>query len=426
MLCLFIGCASSQNGGDNNADSDNEPPSSPHYRTLDNGFGVVPQQPSPSYIKSIQLYKSGNQRNAPIIELKSGETLSLEFDYLETDARQFKVQISHRTPAWKESILTRNFYQQGFFEDQISDYYMSRSQHPAYQHYTYEFPNDDIQLKVSGNYLLSISDYESGRTLFSLPFFVYENEGQLQTSIQNIPAPPKSIRRYHQLFGEYFYPDFVSMPKFDLSFYFVQNEFWGRYKKAGVVHSQQKRMDFHVTRDEAFIADYGFKFLDLTELSQDGINIRDYQPGHQPPHIILRRDIQDLSPSTDANRTTRHGFPIDDREARYANVFFYLETAIDIRSRDEIYVTGDFNNWMINEQNRLTYDPDENAWVGNALIKQGQYSYKYVIVRNGTIQDMLLDNSYSLSRQKYFGLVYYEDQDMNYQRLLQIQSFQSD
>ncbi len=421
MLAIFSACVSSKNGGNNNG-SDNQNTSSPYYRSLKNGFSIQPQVNPPSYIRSIQLYKSGNERSAPIIQLKSGETVTLEFDYMETDARQFIVQVSHRTPQWEESILSRNFYQEGLIEDQITESYLSRSQKPSFQHYTYQFPNEDIQLKTSGNYLLTVFNYNTGRTLFSLPFFVHEDKGNLSTSVQHIPAPPKSIHRYNQLFGVYRYPDFVTMPQFDLSFYFVKNQFWGRYKKAGVVQSVQNKVDFHVTRDESFISDYGFKFLDLRNLSPDGVNIRDYQPGEQPPHVILRRDIQDLTPSVSANRTTRHGFPMDDREAQYVEVFFYLETAIKILSGDEIYVTGDFNNWRIEEQHRLTYDREERAWTGSALIKQGQYTYKYVVVRDGVIQDMLLDNSFSLSRQQYFGLIYFEDPDMNYYRLLQTQS----
>lgn len=421
LTAVFLsGCASSNQGNSQNNSS--AAGDSPYFRTLQNGFSVDPQKASPSYIRSINLYRSGSRSSAPIIKLKSGETVTLEFDYLNTDARQFVVQISHRTPEWEESILSRNFYQSGLYEDQISASSTIRSQDPYYQHYSYTFPNEDMQLKVSGNYLMEIMSHETGEVLFSLPFFVYEDEGELRTSIQPIPAPKQSIRQYHQLFGNYLFPDFVNMPQFDLSFYFVQNQFWGRYKKAGVVQSIQDKVDFHVRRENAFIADYGFKHLDLTRLSADGVNIRAYEPSYDPPRIILRRDIQDLTPSVDPGRTTRHGFPSLDDQAQYVEVFFYLETAIDIMPGDKIYVTGDFNNWTINEENRMEYRSEKDAWEGNALIKQGTYSYKYVVVRNGVIKDMLLDNSFSLARQLYYGMIYYEDPDMGYHRLLQLNS----
>lgn len=419
ILCLLLfSCASSSQ---NNHTPENAGNTS-YFRSLDNGFSVAPQVAAPSDLRSINLYKSGNRKTAPIIQLEGNESLTLEFDYLDTDARQFKVRLSHRTPSWKESSLAQSFYQSGLYNDQITASSTIRSERPYYQHYKYKIPNEKIQLKVSGNYLLEVSSYRTGEVLFSLPFFVYEDEGNLQTSVEQIPAPPRSIQMYHQLFGNYLFPDFVNMPQFELSYFFVQNQFWGRHKKAGVVQSIQDKVDFHVRRENAFVADYGFKRLDLTSLSADGINIRAYQPSEDPPRIIMRRDIQDLTPSVDPNRTTRHGFPMLDDEARYVEVFFYLETAVDLQTGDKIYVTGDFNNWTINEANRMNYNSEKNAWEGRALIKQGTYSYKYVVVRDGTINDMLLDNSFSLTRQQYFGMVYYEDPEMGYHRLLQINS----
>jgi hypothetical protein len=387
---------------------------------------VDPQKSAPSYIRSINLYNSQNRESAPIIELKSGETITLDFDYIGTDARQFVVSVSHRTPKWDESILSRSYYQTGLYEDQITAESTIRSVHPTYQRYSYQLPNDNIQLNVSGNYLLTVSSFGSGEVLFSVPFYVYENEGKLSTSVQHIPAPRNSIRMYHQLFGTYSSPDFVRMPQFNTSLYFVQNQFWGRYKQSSVDQSLQNTIDFLISRDNAFVADYGFKHLDITELSADGVNIRAYEPSYRPPRIILRRDIQDLTPSVDANRTTRHGFPLFNDQARYVEVFFYLETAVDINPGDKIYVTGDFNNWTINQENQMQYSTEENAWEGSALVKQGEYSYKYVVVSNGMIKDMLLDNSFSLARQQYFGMLYYEDPDMGYHRLLQVNSVVSE
>jgi len=388
---------------------------------LENTFTVNKQLNPPRNIQSVQLYKTGNAQSAPIIRLKSGQTFTLEFDYLDTDAKQFKIRIKHFRPNWEPSSLLSNFYQEGLFEDYITNAQTSTVQKPSYRHYRYRFPNKNLSLKISGNYMLTIYDYDTNNELFSLPFYIHENKGDLKTNIETLFTKPGSIRAEHQLFSKYVYPKFVEMPQFDLSYYYNQNQFWGRTKKVQIFdNSTQREVHFHISRDEAFTADYGFKTINLNSLSADGARKVDYQPEYTPPRVILRRDVQDLSRSASRALNSRFGAPRSDRAAGYADVYFSLEIKASVLGNDKIYLLGDFNNWTISEQNRMKYDVQTGLWKGNAFIKQGRYSYKYVIVRNGRILDLNLDNSFALTRQQYFTFIYYQDPEMHYDRLLQV------
>ncbi len=416
LLLIFLcvtGCTVQQTTLDNTTRS----PGS----NLKNAFAVAPQVAAPRYIQSIQLYRSGSPDNPPIIQLGESEQLVLEFDYLGDAAKQFRIEVTHRNRNWEESALAPGFYLSGFKTTYLSGGLKSLSRPPSYFHFTYAFPNQQLSFKASGNYLLSVYNYDSGDLLFSLPFFITENEGILDTNIESVFARRQDLRRQSQLFSRYTYPEFVEFPRFDLSFQYVPNQFWGRARQVEFFDtSTPGQVHFHLGQDQAFVSDYTFNLLDLSTLNAFGGQILSVEEGPVPPRVILRRDVQNLDPDFSLPPGSPFGIPSDERDASYASVSFRLETTGAIGSQQRIYLVGDFNNWTIHERNRMRYDARSKWWKGQALIKEGQYAYKYVLLRRGAIDDLSLDQSFVPSAQEYITLVYYRDPTRNYDRLLQV------
>jgi len=414
LVLLVASCAMLMEGSAQRA----EKPSAPQNR-----FTVAPHVAPPPSIQSLQLYRSGSPANPPVIRLGSGEQLTLAFDRLDTGTEQFIARISHYSSRWEESGLNPNYYIDGFFEDYFGGGLKSFSQRPSYLHYEYSFPNSRFSISVSGNYLLSVYDAGSDRLLFALPFFVTEDEGDLESRVEKRFARRRDMREQDQLFSRYRYPPFVEMPSFDLSFVYVQNRFWGRSSRVqffdtstpGIVH-------FHQSQEDAFLGDYEFKTLDLRSFTADADRIIGFDPTLIPPQITLRRDQQAFETGflskVGARPGTRFGLPVDDRDARYANVQFKLETRENSSAEREMYLVGDFNGWTIDERNRMEFNRSENLWEGSALIKQGEYAYKYVTLEEGRIDDLALDRSFTYSRQEYFTLVYFRDPVRHFDRLL--------
>lgn len=414
LIFLFMtGCTVQQTSLDNTARSSGS--------DLKNSFSIAPQVMPPRYIQSIQLYRSGSPDNPPVIRLGSGEQLVLEFDYLGDAAKQFRVEVTHRNQNWEESALAPGFYLTGFNTTYIQGGLKSLSRPPSYFHFIYEFPNQQLSFKVSGNYLLSVYDYNTDDLLFSLPFFITENEGVLETDIEGVFARRQDLRRQDQPFSRYIYPGFVEFPQFDLSFQYVPNQFWGRAKEVEFFDtSTPGEINFHLGQDQAFVGDYTFNPLDLSTLNADGRQILSIEEGSVPPRVVLRRDVQNLDPSGSPPPGSQFGTPSGERNASYASVLFRLETTAAIDSTQRIYIVGDFNNWTLRRSNRMRYDPQSKWWEGRALLKEGQYIYKYVILRQGTIDDLSLDQSFAPSNPEYIALVYYRDPARNYDRLLQV------
>lgn len=413
-ILVISTCTASQTSTlDNNSAGINAP--------LTNTFTIPQQKSPPQQIQSIQFYKQGNTQNAPIIQLNSSDKLILEFDYLGEGSRQFKVMVSHRNRDWTESSLPFDFYLSGFNQTYFSNSLASFSQRPSYRHYTYEFPNSQLSFKVSGNYLLSIYNYETDELLFSLPFFVSEDKGKLETRIEPLFVQREDLRAEDQLFSRYQYPDFVDFPQFDLSFVYAQNQFWGRSKTVeNYDTSSPEEVNFHLGRDDAFLSNYEFNTVDLRDLEVDGERILEVQKNTTPPTVFLQRDIQAFDISPRVFPDVRFGLPVDDRNASYANIRFRLETAEKVTTQEKIYLVGDFNNWTINELNRMRYDTGTNLWEGTAFIKEGIYTYKYILLENGNINDLALDQGFLFKSQSYTTFIYFKDPSRNFDRLLKV------
>lgn len=380
------------------------------------------QQPPPQDIQSVSLHPEGNPAGAPVVTLGGNEQLVLSFDYLDNQNRQFSVEVSYRTQTWEESNLPASAYLESFFKTYIQSSEKSFTERPSYYHVEYTFPNPQLNPSQSGNYLLEVYNYEGTDLLFSLPFFISEDEGVLQTRIERLFAQRQDGRSLDQPFSTYRYPPFIDFPQFDLSLSYVPLPFWGHMRKADQVSTiTPGQLTGNLNRSAAFVADRSFLSLDLTTLQADGREILEYQPAVNPPKVILQRDVQHLE-STDAYWTgSDFHSSFDERQGNYAQVAFTLETDSTVTTNADIYIVGEFNNWMIQDKNKMSYNRQTNLWEGQALVKQGQYPYTYIMTRNGALVNLFLGLSAFSIPQRYLTFIYFKDPTRNFDRLLQVE-----
>lgn len=394
-----------------------------------NLFNIPAQIIAGDSIRSIQFHRAGNPTSAPILNINSNDQLELRFEKLHGEPGQYRVSLSHHNPDWSRSNLPPERFMDGFYNIPLSNVRLSRNSRPRYRQYRFTFPTEQFQITKSGNYLLKVEDDDSGYLVLSLPFFATENEGSLTSSVEQLSVPRRNLRRVHRPVSRYALPDFVDQPHFDLQFYFAQNRFWGRAKKADELDfSAPDHVQFELSQSQAFIGDYEFNLLTLKELSQSDNNVINAYPEEIPPRLILRDDAQGFSASRQINlsRLGPFGDPDMSLNAGYANVIFRFDPETPPDSLASIHLLGDFNNWSVNSTNRLTYDDDINRWTANAVVKKGNYKYKYVLVDDEEIDDLYFDDQFTSNRQQYYSFVYMHDSDEFYYRLLQVQTFFSD
>lgn len=390
-----------------------------------NQFTPPGHQLESEIVRSVQLNRSGNPSTAPILHLGQPQQLHLSFEILEFDSRQFRITFSHHNPDWSRSSLPPEFFIDGMDTQYLDSGQVSRAQRPSYRQYNYQFPNNQLQFTKSGNYQLQVRDHDNGQLILQLPFFITENQGDTRSTVESFPVPRQNMRVTHRPVSRYSLPDIVDQPLFDLEFYYTQNQFWGRQRRADELDfSDPDEVQFELSSQHSFIGDYEFLNLSLNNLTQSNPQIVESRPGEYPPTLFLSDDVSGFS-SGSSPQTGRYGRPNRDLSAQYANVVFTFDPGKEISSGQKIYLVGDFNNWMISPNTELNRDENLNRWQTSTIIKEGSYSYKYVLVADNKVDDLFFDDLFSRTRQEYHSFVYIRDSNQFYYRLLHINRFLS-
>lgn len=380
---------------------------------------LVPGQiPAPQSIKSIQLYNRSNVNRLPIISLNSNEKLTLEFDELTSLSGQFRIRFTHHDQNWAQSQMPDAWLFDGFNELTLHGGEKNQFSEPGYYHYEMTLPNDGLRFLVSGNYMVHVLDFQSGTELFSLPFYVTENEGELTSTAEIVYNAGKDGSAIDQLFGEYNYPEFIEFPQFELNYVFVQNRFWGKFRKADQVSNVKTGLtEFHLSRDHSFPANFDFTSLDLSSFTTQNSKIISYDPGEIPPEVVLKDDFLNFLSTPDATNF-EYGIPNKGRSAKYGEVFFRFNDQGTLPSGSEIYLIGDFNQWSISDRSMLSYNNTLGVYQTSVVLKEGVYSYKYVTLEYDEINALKLSDSLTKQAQEYTTFIYYKDPQYQYDRLL--------
>ncbi len=107
-------------------------------------------------IKTVQLYKEGWNLSYPVIRNNGNEKLIFQFDLLGDKIENYNYTFIHCDKDWNKSDINPTDYMDGFPENPIEDYKPSFNTTVNYIHYKLVFPNDRVQLKLSGNYILMV------------------------------------------------------------------------------------------------------------------------------------------------------------------------------------------------------------------------------------------------------------------------------
>ena len=132
-------------------------------------------------IKSIQLFNPQTNDETPVI--KFGEQLVLNFDDLENKSTVYRYTFKHFDRNWKDDGLFLTEYAKGPVNSYIQDFRYSFNTVQKYTHYTLKFPNENTQLKISGNYEIIVFDESVNKPLFKKRFCVVENGTNLGINV---------------------------------------------------------------------------------------------------------------------------------------------------------------------------------------------------------------------------------------------------
>jgi hypothetical protein len=414
----LLGCATSQEAG-----PEPEAPSSPP--SSDPGPLLAKQSET---VRTVQLYRGTAERDLPIVPLTGEQALTLEFDLLEQTGRPLSVYFIHADRTWKRDLSPSQALA-SYHTDRLVDYRSSQGTEIPYTHYTYTFPNDDIRFRVSGNYILRVT--ERGRrdsVLFERPFFVTDEAGQLQAGSDAISRPGQSQPSVRPL-AQYSPPASLRGDPFGYAVCFVRN---GRLPDTRcqdrALLGQQPRLEFELSRSRAFnpaTADYT---LDLGTLRSTNA-IERIDRTVSPYAVLLAPDYaqfsgQDVDASLNGQIVVRDA--IDGRadpalSAEYVRTTFAFVPPSEQPLNGRVVVGGSFSGMDPDRGTALRWVPSRARYEGAVLLKQGRYQYFY----HGTDSRLqrAIRRSQARLQNTYTTFVYYQDPSKGTDRLLRVSTF---
>ena len=114
------------------------------------------------HIRTVQVIANNDYMAPAVIRLGENESVEISFDHLTHDYHRYQYILTHCNADWTPSDISETEYLDGFNDNPIEDYDISVNTTLPYTHYRLTLPNDQIQLKLSGNYRLTVYDDAEG------------------------------------------------------------------------------------------------------------------------------------------------------------------------------------------------------------------------------------------------------------------------
>lgn len=364
------------------------------------------------YIKSV-IFKA-NITNAYTPIIKFGEELTLIFDDLNADERNYYYKVDHCNIDWTSSNLSTIEFINGFPEDKIRDYQNSFNTYIPYTNYQLKLPNQNTKFKLSGNYIISIFN-DNDEVVLKRRFIIYEPKVTVAVTVHKSRDISKIDTHQTVQFTINSSNLRINNPSQEVMPVILQNNNWQTAifgLKPQFYRGNQ--LLYQYANETTYWAGNEFWKFDTKEIRSGNIDIGRVELGQDTYNSYLytveERIGQPYTLFPDINGNflirTLNG-ELNNVEADYSWVHFSLSCLEDLRGKS-VFVSGNFNNWALNDSNKLQYNKNTGLFEVTILMKQGFYNYQFVTIdEKGNFSNHDIDGSHYQTENDYTVLVYY-------------------
>jgi len=380
------------------------------------------------YIKSVQLHQIGWKYSPPLIALHSGDMLQLDFDDLAGDYIDYYYTLVHCDADWTPSDMVAFDYLSGYSQDEITNYSYSFNTFQRYTHYRLVFPNANMQVLLSGNYLLKVyKDNNPDSLVITRKIMVYENQISIRGSER--PGIGDDLNTKQEIiFNINTQKANIIDPFHALQIFISQN---GRWDNAIIglqpAYVQGTSLIYDMDIGNSFDGGNQFRSFDMTSLK--------YLTDHEDAFVTDDKTSYGINLKRDDPRAGLSYFTFADLDgqyliydkdddstpinSQYVYMNFYLPMDSEVTAGN-LYIFGAFTDWKCQPDYQMHYEPHKHGYLGTAYLKQGYYEYEYAYLPKGSkVADLtFIEGNHSETTNTYYIYAYYRPIGLFYDKLI--------
>ena len=304
---------------------------------------------------------------------------------------------------------------EGYDNLRIDNYITSFNTLQTYTHYKLELPNENISFLMSGNYIIEIYDIYD-ELVFSRRFCIYEEKANVKLAVHRSQNMDRFNTHQSLQFSITPLQGVFRNPEETISIHLIQNRQWDSdITGLKPQYFSGRTIEYRYESQAQFEGGNEFYFFDTKDLRVTSPNIK-YINKADLYETYLNIDFPRLYQEYTFSNDINGGYEIrnimrpsdPNNEADYSYVYFSLAANYYLND-DEIYIYGSFNNYSLNQSNRMYYNPSLEIYEGVLILKQGFYNYKYVLKQGNLLYKNALSGSHALTENEYLVLVYYRN-----------------
>ena len=350
----------------------------------------------------------------PPITYIGGEPINISFDDLTHEYHRYTYKIEHCEADWTISDdIFKSDYCMGYYEDNpIDDVTESVNTNTLYTHYSIQIPNERCQLKIGGNYKLTVVDNnDNDSPILTVCFMVVEPLMKLSMSLTS--NTDKDINGRHQQismdlrFGSLN----ITSPENQIKTVVMQN---GRWDNA-IVNAKPRYimgegLKWEHCRDLIFDGGNEYRKFEILDVDHTTLGLEDITWDGENYNAMIWTD--EPRPSYIYDEDANGAFYIrnsDNIENDFASE--YIVTHFRLKSpklNGEVYLNGAWTLDRFEPQYRMIYDETNQTYNATCKLKQGYYSYQYLWLHSdGTTTPVPSEGNFFQTENQYQALVYY-------------------
>ena len=361
-------------------------------------------------VKTLTSIVGNDWMNRPVMTLGSDDVLNIGFDEFSHNYHRLTCHIDHCEADWSTSEeIFESDWLQGFNDWQIGDYQNSINTTVLFTHYQLTIPNEYCQLKMSGNYRLTIYDEDNAdEKLLEVEFYVVEPLMTIGVEVTTNTDIDHNDSHQQLSFSLNYNELRVTDLETQLQTVVMQN-----WQSSNARHNVQPN---HITpngllwqHNRQLIFDGGneyhkFEILDVSHTTMgldrihwDGTNYQAYPfPATPRKNYLTDADADGAFCIRNSNRF----------ESDYTCDYVWVNYELQSPYQGELYIDGQWATDKEREHYRMCYDGTHKVYHTALLQKQGYYNYRYVTA-DGKIPST--EGNFFQTENRYQVLVYYKE-----------------